>query len=105
MTRAWEKLHLAVLMLNKDGDRRYILADAYASEICHIDEDDIPLSIKNQFEELSKKLSLPDNVETLSGYGHPLTALKRLSDQEVESLIQSVYEMYEILNKEHKNET
>lgn len=95
---AWEKFHLAAEMLREDGDKRDKLAEAFAQEIGLIKEEDVPTDHKEKIDFIFDQLSLPEKVETLSRMAHPHHAVKTLSDDEIDAIIKTIFELESALN-------
>lgn len=96
---AWEKFHLAAEILRQEGDKKNLLAEAFAQEICHIKEEDIPPKYRKEIDFVFERLSLPNNVETLSRMAHPHHAVQSLTDNEVIAVVQTIFELEAAMNE------
>lgn len=95
---AWEKFHLAAEMLRQDGDKRSKLAEAFAHEIGQLKESDIPQCHRETIDSIIDRLTLPDNVETISRMAHPHNAVKYLTDDEIDEVFQAIFKLEVDLN-------
>jgi DNA polymerase III delta subunit len=95
---AWEKFHLAAEILRQDGDKRSKLAEAFAHEIGQLKEVDIPQNNREIIGSIFDQLSLPDNVETLSRMARPHLAVKHLTDDQINAIIEAIFKIEGALN-------
>lgn len=90
---AWEKFHLAAEMLRDATDKRLALSEAFTQEIAMIREEDVPPEHKEKIDFIFNKLSLPDNVETLSGVPRHHHLVYTLSESEIDAIINAIFEL------------
>lgn len=97
MTYARYKFQKAISELSRDGTLRERLINAFLVNLIHIDQADLPETVRNDF--LNFKYRIIQN--------HPETAYQtvesmviKMDDPEVQKLIDTLFSMYEVISKQ-----
>jgi len=89
----WEKFYLAVTSLvSGDKNIKERVTDAYIHSLMHLREDDIPISMKRDFEELEQTLT---SIEPIGDEGRVRATLREMGIDEAREIAIKIFSMYD----------
>lgn len=93
----WEKVHAAVVGLATSiGSLQERLGDAFVGSLMHVEPDDLPASLRQDFARLDEALT---RHEAEGDEGSVMASVARMSEEEARQLIESVVSMHDTLAK------